>query len=91
MYIGVLGWLTASAAAANTLWTPFFVQGWIPLSFVVMIWLLVSLAAVFVTIRNINQDLTMTTRWFTEVPFSGYFAWITVAVPSLMAPFCCSN
>lgn len=72
-----IGWWTALAAAMNTIWTPLFVLGFVPLSMIVMIVLLVSLAAVFVTL----QGMTLSTRerWLTQVPFSMYFAWITVA------------
>lgn len=74
-----VGWWTASAAAANTLWTPVFTQDWIGLSLLVIVWLLVSLAIVFVILRDAPEPLTQAQRWLVQIPFSAYFAWVTVA------------
>ena len=85
-----IGWLAVSAAAANALWTPVFVLGgeygsagfqpaFIFLSLVIMVWLLVTLATIFVRLRNMGGDLKTTDKALVEVPFYGYFAWINVA------------
>ena len=85
-----IGWLAVSAAAANALWTPVFVlageygtasfqPAFIFLSLAIMAWLLVTLITIFVRIRNAQVDLTTTDKALVQVPFYGYFAWITVA------------
>jgi hypothetical protein len=85
-----VGWWAVSAAAANTLWTPVFTSaglygteafqpGIVVLSLVIIVWMLVSLARIFVILRNMNADLTTADRWLVQVPFYGYFAWVNVA------------
>jgi len=86
-----IGWIAASAAAANALWTPIFVLAgeygtasfqpfFVYLSLAVMVWLLVSLITIFVRLRNMPADeVTTTDQFLVKVPFFGYFAWINVA------------
>jgi hypothetical protein len=85
-----VGWLAASAALSNTIWTPLFTSAGVygtesfnpmlvVLSFVVIAWMLASLAAIFVIIRNMGSELTTWDRALVEVPFYGYFAWVNVA------------
>ncbi|MEM6529134.1 MAG: hypothetical protein AAF653_12625, partial [Chloroflexota bacterium] len=50
------------------------------LSLVVLAWMLASLAAIFVIIRNMGNALTAWDRALVEVPFYGYFAWVNVAM-----------
>jgi benzodiazapine receptor len=74
-----VGWLAAGAAACNAMWTPLFVTENFTLSLVVMLGLLTCLASIFVVLRRMRGELTMADRWAVMIPFSGYFAWITVA------------
>ena len=85
-----IGWWAVSAAAANTIWTPLFTSAGlfgtatfqpaiVVLSLVVLMWLLASLAVIFVALRGMYADLTTADRWLVEVPFYGYFAWANVA------------
>ncbi|MEL6149360.1 MAG: hypothetical protein AAFU54_09920 [Chloroflexota bacterium] len=85
-----VGWLAASAALSNTIWTPLFTSAGVfgtesfspvlvVLSFIVIVWMLASLAAIFVIIRNMGDALTAWDRALVEVPFYGYFAWVNVA------------
>lgn len=85
-----VGWWAVSAAAANTLWTPVFTSAGlfgtetfqpfiVVLALAIIVWMLVSLARIFVILRNMNADLTTADRWLVQVPFYGYFAWINVA------------
>jgi benzodiazapine receptor len=74
-----IGWLAALAAAGNAAWTPLWVTGNVTISLLVMFVILGSLAAIFVQLRNLRGTLTTADRWAVMIPFSGYFAWITVA------------
>jgi hypothetical protein len=59
--------------------TEAFQPGIVVLSLVIIVWMLVSLARIFVILRNMNADLTTADRWLVQVPFYGYFAWVNVA------------
>jgi len=85
-----IGWLAASAATANTLWTPIFTASGlyesasyrpelVLVSLAIIVWMLVSLAAIFVTLRRMNATLTRTDHALVQVPFYGYFAWVNIA------------
>jgi translocator protein len=74
-----VGWLAAGAAVGNAVWTPLFVTGNVTISMVVMLGMLAALAAIFVILRDLRGTLTTADRWAVMIPFSGYFAWITVA------------
>ena len=74
-----IGWLAALAALGNAVWTPLFVAYQITVSFVVIVLMLVTLATIFVQLRDMRGDLNNADRWAVMIPFSGYFAWITIA------------
>ena len=81
-----VGWLAIAAAVANAIWTPIFTLRLIPLSLIVMLGLLVSLAAIFAQLRRVEQ-FTWADRFAVQVPFYMYFAWITVATVANVTVF----
>jgi hypothetical protein len=83
------GWVLA-AVIPNTIWTPVFIQAgiygtpdfqpiFIGISMVLIILILVSLAVIFVRLREITTELTTADRWLVQLPFSLFFAWVTIA------------
>lgn len=74
-----VGWLAAGAAFLNAIWTPLFVALQVTISLIVIVSLLATLAAIFVQLRAMRGNLTHADRWAVMIPFSGYFAWITIA------------
>jgi len=73
-----IGWLTIAAAVANAIWTPIFTLRWIILSLIVIVGLLMTLSAIFIKLRTVER-FTVADRWAVQIPYYGYFAWITVA------------
>ncbi|MFZ4816853.1 MAG: hypothetical protein ACOYL5_20120 [Phototrophicaceae bacterium] len=81
-----VGWIAAAVAFGNAIWTPIFIilganpsaANILP-ALVVIALMLVGLATIFVRLRQLEGSLTRADRWLVQVPFSGYFAWITAA------------
>lgn len=74
-----IGWLTASALAASSIWMPVFQQRLFVPSLAVIVWLLVSLIAVVARIYQHNRTFTQAERWLVYVHFSIFLGWVTVA------------
>lgn len=72
-----VGILFSISSLANTAWVFAWHYDVIPLSAVLLITILVCLAAISLTLRNV--DLSSRQRWLIRVPFSVYFGWSTVA------------
>ena len=73
-----VGILFSISSLANTAWIFAWHYDVIPLSAVLLITILVCLAVISLTLRNV--DLTVRQHWLIRVPFSVYFGWSTVAV-----------
>lgn len=74
-----VGWWAIAAAMFNGVWVLFFIFDLITISMVLILGLLVSVIAIFVVLRDMRGQFTMADRWAVQIPFSGYFAWVTVA------------
>ncbi|MFZ4828091.1 MAG: hypothetical protein ACOYLB_12130 [Phototrophicaceae bacterium] len=81
-----IGWIAAWVALGNAVWTPLFISGGTSPTFVVLIpslvviaLMLTGLAMIFVRLREMDNALTVADRWCVQIPFSGYYAWVTVA------------
>lgn len=83
------GWVLA-AVIPNTIWTPVFIQAgqygtpefrpiFIVLSMVLIIMILTCLSVIFLRLRAMNAELTTADRWFVQLPFALFFAWVTIA------------
>lgn len=66
-------------SAANILWLTFFHFLQFPLSMVMMLVLLVSLIAVYLTLGTGRTRVSLSETWLARVPLSIYLGWITVA------------
>jgi hypothetical protein len=81
-----IGWVAAWVALGNSIWTPIFISGGTSPSFMVLLpsviviaLMLAGLATIFVRLREMDNTLTVADRWCVQIPFSGYYAWVTVA------------
>lgn len=81
-----IGWIAAWVALGNAVWTPLFLSGGTSPTFmvlfpsvVVIALMLTGLAMIFVRLREMDSTLTTADRWCVQIPFSGYYAWVTVA------------
>lgn len=74
-----IGWFALLAAIMNTVWTPLWLLQQVSLALVIIVILLISLATIFVRLRNMRGSLTRADQWMVAIPFSGYFAWINIA------------
>lgn len=74
-----VGWLTASALAATSLWMLIFQRSLFTPSVVVMLWLLASLIGVVVRLYQHGANFSRTEQWLVYVTFSIFLGWITVA------------
>lgn len=81
-----IGWIAAWVALGNAVWTPLFISGGTSPTFVILFpsvvviaLMLTGLAMIFVRLREMDNTLTSADRWFVQIPFSGYYAWVTVA------------
>lgn len=72
-----VGVLFSISSLANTAWIFAWHYDVIPLSALLLITILVCLAMISVTLRDV--DLSARERWLVRVPFSVYFGWSTVA------------
>ncbi|MEO0563871.1 MAG: hypothetical protein AAF125_17330, partial [Chloroflexota bacterium] len=74
-----VGPLALVAAVTNTLWTPLWLAQYVTASLVVIVVMLITLASIFVILRDMRGQLTRADQWCVAIPFSGYFAWINIA------------
>lgn len=72
------GWLFVFSGLANIVWLVLFQTEQFLLSVPVMVVLLLSLIAIYLR-SDIGKAVHWQTRWFVQIPFSFYMAWITVA------------
>lgn len=74
-----VGWLTASALAAASLWMLVFQRSLFALSVVVMLGLLASLIGVVARLYQQGANFARAEKWLVYVNFSIFLGWITVA------------
>lgn len=74
-----IGWLTASALAASSIWMLVFQQKLFLPSLAVIVWLLVSLIAVVARMYQHHERFSRAERWLVYVHFSIFLGWVTVA------------
>ncbi len=74
-----VGWWTASALAATSLWTLVFQRSLFILSLVVMAALLASLVGVAVRLAQYVRGFSLAEQWLVHVNFSAFLGWITIA------------
>ncbi len=80
-----IGWLTASAFMATTLWVLVYPQGWFITSTVIIFWLLASLAGVVaITLRH-REHLDVLRHWTVDITFSLFLGWVTIAAAANLA------
>ncbi|MEY8371552.1 tryptophan-rich sensory protein [Aerococcaceae bacterium 50-4] len=72
--VDTLGILPVINFLLNGAWIISFTQEWILLSTIVIALLLVNLVSIYTRLSRLNDR-----HWFDRLPFSMYFAWITVA------------
>jgi hypothetical protein len=74
-----VGWWTAPALAATSLWTLVFQRSLFGLSLLVMAGLLIVLSVVAVRMARYARGFTFAEQWLVYVNFSVFLGWITVA------------
>lgn len=74
-----IGWLTASALAATSVWMLVFQRSLFALSLAIMFWLLASLIGVVARLYEHNEAFSQPERWWIHIHFSVFLGWITVA------------
>lgn len=74
-----IGPFTASAFLSTSLWLVMARFKWIWLTVACIVWLLASLAPVFMQLMRRAASLTTRERWLVALPFSVFTAWVTVA------------
>lgn len=75
-----IGWATAGAYLANTLWeTETVLRGVTPVTPVIIVAMLVCLTVALVKLSRPDTDLGGWRRWIVAAPISGLAAWITAA------------
>jgi hypothetical protein len=78
--VGRVGWLFVLSSAANIGWLLFWHYQYLVLSMAAMLLLLALLIAIYVRLGIGREPRpTAAERWFSQVPFSVYLGWITVA------------
>ncbi|MCE7925802.1 MAG: tryptophan-rich sensory protein [Haliscomenobacteraceae bacterium CHB4] len=79
VFLEKTGWLFVLSCVANAAWLPAFHYLQIGLSLLIMLVLLGSLVAIYLSIND-GETITSTAgRWLVRLPFSVYLGWITVA------------
>lgn len=74
-----VGWFSASAFLATTLWMLVFQRSLFVLSVAVMLWLLASLIGVVAMTHSPPVKFSRAERWLVHGTFSIFLGWITVA------------
>jgi translocator protein len=74
-----IGWWTAAAFLASTVWTFVFRQGWFAASVLIIVALLVSLIVIVRRIGRASPPRTRADTWLVHVTFGVYLGWVTVA------------
>lgn len=82
--LGRVGWGTAAALAATSVWMLVFQRSLFALSVIVMLWLLASL--IWVVARTFAHGTrTRAEQWLVYITFSIFLGWITVATVANIA------
>jgi tryptophan-rich sensory protein len=79
MRLESVGFLFVVNALLNAAWIFLWHNLLIPLSMLVMIGILVTLALIYQRLAPGRASLSIAEMWFARVPFSIYFGWISVA------------
>ncbi|MCA9999736.1 MAG: hypothetical protein KDE56_28430 [Anaerolineales bacterium] len=76
-----IGWLFALSSAANVAWLFAWHYGWLLLSPLIMLVLLVTLILIYIRLKigAVNPALAWVERLLVQFPFAIYLGWITVA------------
>jgi hypothetical protein len=80
-----VGWLTASAMAATSVWMLVFQQSLFALSVAVMLWLLASLVGVVARAHRRAEKFSRAEAWLIYGSFSVFLGWITIATVANIA------
>lgn len=74
-----VGYLFALSCLLNAAWLFAWHYGYLPLSLLIMLALLVTLIAIYLRLDIGRQGVVGRERWLLDLPFSVYLGWITVA------------
>ena len=74
-----IGWWFAASCALNVTWLLAWHYNQFPLTMVLMVGLLTSLVAIYISLRRSDAPVSRPEHWLVRVPFSIYLGWITVA------------
>ena len=73
------GYLFVLSCLANSAWLVLFHYEYFPLTMVAMLILLGLLIAIYLRLNSENSVIAGAEKWLTNIPFSVYLGWITVA------------
>jgi hypothetical protein len=74
-----VGYLFALSSIANGAWLVLFHYEYFPLTMVAMVIVLLSLTGIYLRLDMGKTEVSRAEKWLTQVPFSVYLGWITVA------------
>lgn len=74
-----VGYLFAVSSITNSAWLVLFHYEYFPLTMVAMVILLLTLIAIYLRLDIGKTEVVGVEKWLTNVPFSVYLGWITVA------------
>ncbi len=74
-----IGWYSASAALATSLWVPVFQRSMFAFSVLIIVWTLLSLIGVFTRMYRQGTAQSGAEHWLVYLNFSIFLGWITVA------------
>jgi tryptophan-rich sensory protein len=74
-----VGYLFALSSIANSAWLILFHYEYFPLTMVAIVILLLTLIAIYLRLGIGKHEVSGAEKWLTNVPFSVYLGWITVA------------
>lgn len=74
-----IGYLFVLSSIANSVWLVLFHYEFFPLTMIAMLILLLTLIAIYLRLGIGKTAISRTERWFSQLPFSVYLGWITVA------------
>jgi len=74
-----IGYLFVLSSIANSAWLVLFHYEYFPLTMVAMVVVLLSLIGIYLRLGIGKTEVSGAEKWLTNIPFSVYLGWITVA------------
>ena len=74
-----IGYLFVLSCFANSAWLVLFHYEYFPLTMIAMVILLITLIAIYLRLDIGKAQVSRAETWLTNIPFSVYLGWITVA------------